>query len=156
MTPTNTGSGRSVFVIERSIAGAAATIAIGGAGVDGGGGGGGPAVIVTFASSLPERLGLPSSSVPEAVTTSVCGLPALPETGARERAVVARPGRQLLRHVAGALAVEVAVDVVGKARDRDRVDRGGVLDLDVEGRGAAGLRSEIGFADFVRDRAGRF
>ena len=36
-------------------------------------------VIVTTASSWPET-GLPSSSVPEAVTTSVCWLPALPET----------------------------------------------------------------------------
>ena len=34
-------------------------------------------VIVTVASSLSET-GLPSSSVPEAVTTSVCELPALP------------------------------------------------------------------------------
>ena len=36
-------------------------------------------VIVTVASSWPET-GLPSSSVPEAVTTSVCWLPALPDT----------------------------------------------------------------------------
>ena len=36
-------------------------------------------VIVTVASSLSET-GLPSSSVPEAVTTSVCELPALPVT----------------------------------------------------------------------------
>ena len=36
-------------------------------------------VIVTVASSWPET-GLPSSSVPDAVTTSVCELPALPDT----------------------------------------------------------------------------
>ena len=36
-------------------------------------------VIVTVASSSSET-GLPSSSVPEAVTTSVCELPALPAT----------------------------------------------------------------------------
>ena len=43
-------------MIERSITGAAATIAIGGTGVGGGGGGGGPAVIVTVASSLRREL----------------------------------------------------------------------------------------------------
>ena len=36
-------------------------------------------MIVTVASSLPES-SLPSSSVPEAVTTSLCVLPALPLT----------------------------------------------------------------------------
>ena len=38
------------------------------------------AVIATVASSWPETA-LPSSSVPDAVTTSVCELPALPLTG---------------------------------------------------------------------------
>ena len=68
---------------------------------------------------------------------------------AHEGAVVARTRRQLLRYVAGALAVEVAVNVVGEARDRDRVDRRGVLDLDVEVAVPPGSGSEVGVADFV-------
>ena len=40
----------------------------------------------------------------------------------RERAAIGGAGRDRLRHVAGALAVQVAVDVVRQARDRDRVD----------------------------------
>ena len=72
----------ALFVFARHaarITGAAEISPVGGGGITGGGGGGGAAVIVTVASSRPES-SLPSSSVPEAVTTSTCELPAAPLT----------------------------------------------------------------------------
>ena len=55
MAPTNTGSGRSVFVIERSIAGRPA-ITTGGRRRRTGGGGGGGGVTVTVALSSFESI----------------------------------------------------------------------------------------------------
>ena len=86
----------------------------------------GTSVIATVASSCAET-GLPSSSVPEAVTTSTCGAPGVAADRTAEGAAVAAARDDRLRHVARALPVEVAVHVIGEARDRDRVDDRGVL-----------------------------
>ena len=106
-----------------------------------------------------------SSSSAVALTVSVNVSPALPLDGARERAgVVGTRGDDGARaDVARALAVEVAVDVVGEAGDRDRVARDrAVVDghverdraarlVDVEVRAVGGVAGGLGDGDRGRD-----
>ena len=94
-------------------------------------------------ATIAESVGwivLPSLSASEAVMVSRSSSPALPAYGHGEAALIrATAGREGLRHGAGSLAIQIAVDIVLQRPEDQGFGTAGVLKSSSEGHVATGL-----------------